>query len=231
MQIFPLNDFGMIILNLSINKVGIQNMKIGIIDYGAGNIGSVMQAFKAAGSELERVSDADKLKDYDKVVLPGVGAFGNAIDHLRSSCLDEAILDFTKSGKCFFGVCVGMQLLFEEGLEFGKHQGLGIFKGTVKRFDEKKLQPLKIPHIGWNQCKKKKDSPLLRDFEDDFYLYFVHSFHAVIEKSDEDCVVASCVYGYEFPAIIQKENIFGIQPHPEKSDKNGLRILENFLKI
>ncbi|CBG40184.1 imidazole glycerol phosphate synthase subunit HisH [Helicobacter mustelae] len=204
-------------------------MKIGIIDYGAGNIGSVLQAFGAFGVKLERLRDPDALRHCDKLVLPGVGAFGDAIMQLRKSNMEQAILEFIKSGKYFLGICVGMQLLFERGFEFGEHRGLGIFEGDVRRFDAAMLSPLKIPHIGWNLClKQREDERFFKGMEGGFYLYFVHSFHAIAHAKD---ILATCEYGVSFPAIVQKENVYAIQPHPEKSDKNGLKLLQNFTQL
>lgn len=203
-------------------------MKVGIIDYGAGNIGSVVQAFEVSGIKLTKIKKPEEMSSCDKVVLPGVGAFGDAIANLRTSFMEDAILDFIQSGKYFLGICVGMQLLFDRGLEFGEHRGLGIFRGDVIKFNKNLAKNLKIPHIGWNQCLVEKETPLLKGVDKRFYLYFVHSYHC---QAQEEYILASCEYGYKFPAIINKDNIFGIQPHPEKSDKNGLKILENFLKL
>ncbi|RDU74150.1 imidazole glycerol phosphate synthase subunit HisH [Helicobacter anseris] len=203
-------------------------MRVGIVDYGAGNIGSVIQAFEKSGMRLVKIKYPEEVKTCDKLILPGVGAFGDAIKNLRESNMEQALLDFIDSGKYFFGICVGMQLLFQRGFEFGEHRGLGVFDGDVIHFKKDAMLGLKIPHIGWNLCCKKRDAKILNGLDDNFFLYFVHSYHCQIKK---DFIVASCKYGYEFPAIINKDNVFGIQPHPEKSDSNGLRILENFLKL
>ncbi|MCE3039741.1 imidazole glycerol phosphate synthase subunit HisH [Helicobacter anatolicus] len=204
-------------------------MKVGIIDYGAGNMGSVIQAFSALGVEVERIEDSESMAKCDKLILPGVGAFGDAIFKLRSKNMDLGILEFIKSGKYFLGICVGMQLLFERGFEFGEHRGLGVFSGDVVRFDSQNLGPLKIPHTGWNLCRcNKEHKKFFAGLKEEFYLYFVHSYYA---KAKEEDILAICDYGHVFPAIVNKENVFAIQPHPEKSDKHGLRLLQNFINL
>jgi glutamine amidotransferase len=198
--------------------------KIGIVDYNMGNLASVKNAFDKIGANAEVVSDAEKLKDYDKLLFPGVGAFGDAMEHLKKTNLDEAIKEFIKSGKYVLGICLGMQLLFEKSEEFGNHLGLGIIEGEVVRF--KKVKDHKIPHMGWNKMFTKKNS--LFDEIYDPYLYFVHSYHVVC---DEKYVIGKTIYGYEFVSAVNKENVFGFQPHPEKSHKEGLKILKNFIKV
>jgi len=202
-------------------------MKIGIVDYNMGNLASVNNAFKKIGAGAEIVNDADKLKNYDKLVFPGVGAFGDAMEHLKDTNLDESMREFVKSGKYVIGVCLGMQLLFESSEEFGNHAGLGIIPGKVVKFDKNAMQGHKIPHMGWNKMFFNKKTPLFEGIEDP-YLYFVHSYHAVC---DEEYVIGKTVYGYEFVSAVNKENVFGFQPHPEKSHNAGLKILENFVKL
>jgi len=196
-------------------------MKIGIVDYNMGNLASVKNAFKKIGANAEVVNDADKLKNYDKLIFPGVGAFGDAMEHLKKSNLDEAMKEFIKTGKNVLGVCLGMQLLFEKSEEFGSHKGLGIIEGEVVKFKTDK----KIPHMGWNKLFHK-NSPLFEGLNNP-YLYFVHSYHIVC---DEKYVIGKTIYGYEFVSAVNKENVYGFQPHPEKSHNEGLRILKNFLK-
>ena len=199
-------------------------MKIGIVDYNMGNLASVKNAFKKIKADAEVVSDAEKIKHYDKLVFPGVGAFGDAMVHLKETDLDEALKEFIKSGKYVLGVCLGMQLLFDESEEFGKHEGLGIIPGSVVKFECKKN---KVPHMGWNKMFFVKDNPLFLGLSNP-YLYFVHSYHVVC---DEKYVIGRSIYEYEFVSAVNKDNVFGVQPHPEKSHNEGLKILENFVKL
>lgn len=210
--------------------------KIGIINYGAGNLGSVKNALAFIQNQMPNVppfevcieSSPERLKLYDKLILPGVGAFGSAMNALHSTSLSEAICEFAQSGKFILGICLGLQLLFEKSFEFGEHKGLGLISGEVVGFNN---TGLKMPHIGWNNCyftTLGKQSPLLRDIKDGSFFYFVHSFHI---KTSEAFILAYCEYGYPFGAIVNKDNLFGIQPHPEKSHNVGLCLLKNFLKL
>ena len=211
-----------------------------------GNLASVINAFESIGADIAVESDPKKLKDYDKLILPGVGAFGDAMEHLKSNGMDRAVKAYAKSGKPLLGICLGMQLLFESSEEFGTTQGLGLIEGKVVAFDENKFDhKLKVPHIGWNEmfCGGLTSNDLLQSNESfvgltpsklfdgldkEFYLYFVHSFHAVC---DDKYAIGKTYYGYEFVSAVNKENIYGIQPHPEKSHENGLKIIENFVKL
>ena len=201
-------------------------MKIGIVDYNMGNLASVKNAFEKIGTNAEIVKDAEKIKDYDKLILPGVGAFGDAMVHLKETNLDEAIKEFVKSGKFLLGVCLGMQLLFETSEEFGNHEGLSFIEGNVVYFDKQKVGNRKIPHMGWNKMFTKNSS-LFKGINNP-YLYFVHSLHVVC---DEKYSIGKTIYGYEFVSAVNKDNIFGFQPHPEKSHNEGLKILENFVNL
>lgn len=208
---------------------------IGIVDYNMGNLASVMNAFAKMGTDATLESDPSKLKQYDKLILPGVGAFGDAMDHLKENAMDEAVIAYAKSGKPLLGICLGMQLLFESSEEFGSTKGLGLIPGKVVAFDESKFDhSLKVPHMGWNEMFQHTTgtdssvSPLFEGLPDDFYLYFVHSFHAVC---DDMYAIGKTHYGYEFVSAVQNGNIYGIQPHPEKSHDNGLKIIENFAKL
>jgi glutamine amidotransferase len=202
---------------------------IAIVDYKMGNLQSVKNAFNLYTDEVKIESDPNKLKEYDKVLLPGVGAFKDAMTHLKENGMDEAIKEFAKSGKPLLGICLGMQLLLESSTEFGKTEGLGLIKGEVVKFDKIKFQtPHKVPHMGWNRVFVKQQNPILKDLPDDFYLYFVHSFHA---KTDEKYTLTTTEYGYEFTSSIVKDNIVGFQPHPEKSHENGLKIIKNFVQL
>ena len=203
-------------------------MSIAIVDYNMGNLSSVKNAFLKFGVEAKVVKDPEMLKSFDKLVLPGVGAFGDAMEHLKKRGLDEAVKEFAKSGKPLLGICLGMQLLFDDSDEFGTHKGLGLVPGEVRFFDSSKFQKrLKIPHMGWNKLFVKRDTPLLQGLDESFYLYFVHSYHAVC---DDRYTIGKTFYGYEFVSAVQKDNVYGFQPHPEKSHKNGLKIIENFIK-
>lgn len=202
---------------------------IGIVNYNMGNLASVTNAFAKLGIQTEIQSDPKKIQNYDKLLLPGVGAFGDAMDHLREKGMDEAIKKFAASGKPLLGICLGMQLLFESSEEFGDHKGLGLIEGCVKAFNPTLFDhPLKIPHMGWNELFVQKQSPLFDGMKKEFYLYFVHSFHVVC---DDKYTIGTTHYGYKFTSAVQKNNIYGFQPHPEKSHDNGLKILENFAKL
>ncbi len=202
---------------------------IAIIDYNMGNLRSVDNALAKIGTKSQIVKDPQKLLAYDKVILPGVGAFGDAMKHLKQSGMGEAIVEFANRGKPFLGVCLGMQLLFEKGEEFGEHNGLNLIEGRVKAFDKNKFStPMKVPHMGWNDLIIEKNSPLFKGMPKSFYLYFVHSFHV---DTPSQYKIGKTIYGYEFTSAVQKDNIFGFQPHPEKSHDNGLQILKNFTEL
>ena len=202
---------------------------IGIVDYNMGNLASVINAFAKVGVDATLESDPTKLAQYDKLILPGVGAFGDAMEHLKENGMDEAVIAYAKTGKPLLGICLGMQLLFESSEEFGAHKGLGLIPGKVVAFDETKFDhPQKVPHMGWNELFVQKESPLFQGLKKDFYLYFVHSYHAVC---DDTYAIGKTHYGYAFVSAVQNGNIYGIQPHPEKSHENGLTIIENFAKL
>ena len=202
---------------------------IAIIDYGAGNIKSVINAFDFLDKKCTLVSKPENLKEYSHIVLPGVGAFGEAITKLKNNGMDEAVKEAVKSGKAFIGICLGMQLLFERSFEFGEHEGLSLLPGKVVKFNEANFdKPLKIPHIGWNALEFKQNSPLILGLKKLEYLYFVHSYHVVC---DDKFALAKTTYGYEFTSAVWHENIFRFQPHPEKSHEAGLKILENFARL
>lgn len=200
---------------------------LGIIDYNMGNLASVYNACSKFTKDLKIVKNADDLKNLDKIILPGVGAYKDAMQHLEESNLKDAILDFANSKKPLLGICLGMQLLFESSEEFGYTKGLGLIEGKVVKFDKSKMSSdLKIPHMGWNKIENK-DNQLFRDLKDP-YLYFVHSYHII---TDDKNIIGKTNYGYEFASAVNKDNIFGFQPHPEKSHNNGLKILENFINL
>ena len=207
-------------------------MKIAILNYNIGNLSSVKNALNALGAEAQIISNPSEVAKFDKLILPGVGAFGDAVAHLNQSGMNEAIKDFAKSGKYLLGICLGMQLLMDKSYEFGEFEGLGLIKGEVVKFESENL---KIPQMGWNRIDIVRESPLLgglsglHNIPNGAFLYFVHSFY--VKNRHSENVVATCDYGVRFSAIIQKDNIFGIQPHPEKSANLGLKILENFINL
>jgi len=201
---------------------------VAIIDYNIGNLASVYNACKLIDQKAVIVSDPDEVKKYDRVILPGVGAYGDAMEYLQKTGMDKAVLEFTKSGKAMIGICLGMQLLFESSEEFGYTKGLGLIEGKVVAFDKTKMnmEEHKVPHMGWNRIFNKPNK--LFDGLTNPYLYFVHSYHAITE---ERYTVGTTHYGYDFVSCVQKDNIYGFQPHPEKSHDNGITILKNFMKL
>jgi len=202
---------------------------IGIVDYNMGNLASVKNAFDLLGEKVIVESDPDKLSAYDKLILPGVGAFGDAMEHLRMRGMDEAVREYAASGKYLFGICLGMQLLFDSSEEFGLNEGLGLIQGRVAAFDSSRFHtPLKVPHMGWNRMFTKQHS-LFEGLDEAHYLYFVHSYHVLCKNEDNS--IGESVYGYRFTSAVANDNVMGIQPHPEKSHKNGLQILENFINL
>ncbi|MBM7854266.1 glutamine amidotransferase [Desulfohalotomaculum tongense] len=198
---------------------------IAIIDYGMGNLRSVQKGFEKVGYRAEIVNAPEKLVNYSGVVLPGVGAFADAMENLHQTGLVKAIKEIAASGKPLLGICLGQQLLFEYSEEWGKTPGLGIFAGRVRR-----LPPgLKVPHMGWNQIEIKRQSPLLEGVPDGSAFYFVHSYH--VDPADGDVILTTTHYGVRFASIVGENNVFGIQFHPEKSSRLGLQILQNFGKL
>lgn len=195
---------------------------IAIIDYGAGNIFSVKNALDYLGLESELVSDAEKIKSADAVILPGVGAFPSAMKMLENSGLVETIKEEAVK-KPFLGICLGMQLIFEKGYEFEECDGLGLIKGSVHKMESESLI---IPHMGWNKLEKLNDCKLLENIGDNEYVYFVHSYKAECADSD---ISAYCEYGGRVPALVHDgKYVYGAQFHPEKSGETGLKILRNF---
>ncbi|AFL69131.1 imidazole glycerol phosphate synthase subunit HisH [Sulfurospirillum barnesii] len=202
---------------------------IGLIDYNMGNLRSVSNAFEKLGTEVSVIRTAEDIAQCDKIILPGVGAFKDAMHCLKERGMDEAIGAFASSGKPLLGICLGMQLLFESSVEFGKSKGLGLIEGEIVAFDTSLFHKrLKIPHMGWNTLYVTQKSDLFKGMPESFYLYFVHSFHT---HCDEKYRIGKTMYGYEFPSAVQKDNVYGFQPHPEKSHENGLKILKNFVEL
>jgi glutamine amidotransferase len=197
---------------------------IQIVDYGMGNLRSVQKAFEKLGHAATICDQAQQLEDADKLVLPGVGAFRDAIAELRRRDLVAPIVDHLARGKPFLGICLGLQLLFDVSFEDGEWPGLGILPGQVVRFRD---QPdLKIPHMGWNRIEKQGEPPLFRDIPPDAHFYFVHSYHVV--PHDRRVVIAESDHGGRFVAAIGRDNLWATQFHPEKSQKHGLQLLANF---
>ena len=228
--------------------------KITMIDYGGSNLRSAQKAFEVVGAELVTTADPEVICRADKLVLPGVGAFGAGMDAIRALSLVEPIHEAVQRGIPMLGICIGMQFLFEDSNEMGQHEGLGLIPGHVVRFDTSEqysvssrqylvgslqspnlpisqspeAKRLKVPHMGWNQLEHDSSHFLLRGVEQGAYTYFVHSYYCV--PDDESWIVARTDYGRPFCAIVARENVFGIQFHPEKSHKIGLRIIQNFVE-
>lgn len=197
---------------------------IAIIDYGVGNLFSLKCSLNKIGAECVVTSDKETIIRAEKLILPGVGAFGDAADKLRASGLDELIRALTKEGKPLLGICLGMQLLFDKSYEFGEHDGLGLIKGEIKPLDGAK-NGLKIPHMGWNSLKFTNPTDLFKNISDGDYVYFVHSFYA---DCGAESKIAVTDYGGEVTAAVQSGNVYGVQFHPEKSGDVGLKILSAF---
>lgn len=198
---------------------------IAVIDYGIGNLGSVKNALDYLGLENIITSDKEQILSADKVILPGVGAFGDAIDTFRNRGFEPVLNEFIKTGKPVLGICVGMQMLFEYSNEFGRHKGLGIMKGEIVKFDESKDNSYKIPHMGWNQIEVVSDNPLLKGI-DGKDVYFVHSYY--LTGNDENIIAYTTYAGVKYGSAVKKDNVYACQFHPEKSGETGLQILRNF---
>lgn len=201
-------------------------MSLSIIDYGMANLRSVQKGFEHVGAQAQIIQSASEIRRADKIVLPGVGAFQDAVRTLRERDLAGAIIDHINAGKPFLGICLGLQMLFDVGYEDGEHQGLGVLRGSCVRFDVDRTMHLKVPHMGWNQLQIKNSSPILRDLSDGCSVYFVHSYHVV--PADESIISTTTDYGRPFVSSIRRANLMATQFHPEKSQKIGLKILENF---
>ncbi len=218
---------------------------VGIIDYGMGNLHSVEKALQKCGAATRLITEPDAVKTCERIVVPGVGAFGDAVANLLKTQLWDALNDYFASGRPVLGICLGMQVLLERSTEKGTHTGFGLVTGEVVRFpDEVNLEGvrdccyspratatsrLKVPQIGWNQVEFAKPAPLFDGIPDKSYFYFVHSYYASARNSAD--VIAQTEYGLRYACAVAKGNVFGVQFHPEKSQKWGLKLLENFLKI
>lgn len=199
-----------------------------MIDYGASNIRSAQKAFEHIGASITLTADPHIVQQANKLVLPGVGAFGAGIDALRARNLDEVICEKVQQGVPLLGICLGMQFLFESSDEMGQHQGLGLVPGHVTRFDLAGTD-LKVPHMGWNQIEHHGHHFLLQNVPTGAFVYFVHSYYCIPARK-EDTVAETC-YGHVYTSIVARENVFGIQFHPEKSQRYGLQILRNYMDL
>ncbi len=188
------------------------------------NLGSVHKAFEAVGFEAEIVDSPEALRGASHIVLPGVGAFGDAMKNIRTRGIDEAVREATDNGSAFLGICLGLQVLFAKSEEKGTHEGLGLFEGKVRLFTEGL-----VPQIGWNQAHIKNDDPIMAGIPDHSYFYFVHSYF--VDPLNRNEVIAETDYYIDYASIVGCDRVYGIQFHPEKSQKYGLRILENFAKM
>jgi glutamine amidotransferase len=204
---------------------------IAIVDYGMGNLRSVHKALERVGYDAQVTADPQGVMDATKIILPGVGAFQDCMHNLEELRLLEPVIRSIKTGKPFLGICLGLQLLFEESDEFGLNKGMGVLPGRVTRFpegihDPETDQPYPIPHMGWNTIEIKKDTPLFAGIENNSFFYFVHSYYAL--PTDPKDIAATTPYGIEFACAVQHDNIHAVQFHPEKSQEVGLQLLRNF---
>ena len=201
---------------------------VAIIDYGVGNLFSLRSSLKEIGAEAVVTSDEKVIAEADRIILPGVGAFEDAARKLRESGMAEVVKREAAAGKPMMGICLGMQLMFDVGYEYGVHEGLGLIKGSVRPIADVIPEGYKIPHIGWNLLKFKRESPLFKYIKEDDYVYFVHSYYAA--ECDES-VIAVTEYGAELTAAVANGNVYGCQFHPEKSGEVGMKILKAFMEL
>ncbi len=201
---------------------------IAIIDYGVGNLFSLSSSFKSIGADTVVTGDKEVIKTADKLILPGVGAFGDAAAKLKETGLDAVIKEQVALGKPLMGICLGMQLLFEKSYEYGTHEGLGLIKGEIVPMQGTLPDTLKIPQIGWNALSFKQDSPLFKFIKNGDYVYFVHSYYG---KNCDEALIATTEYGKEITAAVASGNVYGCQFHPEKSGNVGLNILKAFCEM
>ena len=203
---------------------------IAVIDYGVGNLFSLLSSLNYVGLDTKLTNDIEEIKNAKGIILPGVGAFRDAIGNLEKYGLKETLINEAKNGKPFLGICLGMQMLFEKSYEYGEYEGLGLINGTVEEI--KKYIPensdLKIPHMGWNSLiinERFKDDKILKDVDNNEYVYYVHSYFAKIDMKN---IVTYSEYGTKIPGIVKNENVYGMQFHPEKSGDTGLKLLKNW---
>lgn len=200
-------------------------MNVAIIDYGVGNLRSVEKAFTSQGINAMVTRDEKILREADKLVLLGVGAFGYAMESLRKLGFDQLVIEAAKAGKPIIGLCVGLQMMFEEGHEFGVHRGLGLLPGRVVKFPA----GVRVPHVGWNQVEFTQDHPVFRDLPNRSFFYFVHSYY--VEPAEASVVMGETEYAQTFASICGRDNVIGVQFHPEKSQAAGLKLLSNFARM
>ncbi len=198
---------------------------VAIVDYGVGNLFSLRSSLSSIGVDAIVTGNKDEIEKAEKIILPGVGAFGDAAEKLRETGLDKVVINEAKKGKPILGICLGMQLLLEKSYEYGEHDGLGLISGEIRPIEDVIGKDLKVPHIGWNALSFKKESDLFRYIKDGDFVYFVHSFYGA---DCEENVIATAEYGAELTAAVQNENVYGCQFHPEKSGEVGLKILRAF---
>ena len=199
---------------------------LAIVDYGVGNLFSLVSSFKSLGVDAVATGDKSVIESAERIILPGVGAFGDAIKKLREKGLDKVVIEQAQKGKPLMGICLGMQLLFDKSFEYGEHEGLGLIKGEIRSISEVIPKDYKITHIGWNALKFKGErSPIFKYLKDGDYVYFVHSFYGA---NCDESVIATSEYGYDLTAAVANNNVFGCQFHPEKSGEVGLKILKAF---
>ena len=201
---------------------------IAITDYGCGNLFSLSSSVKALNLDCEITGNADELRKADKIILPGVGAFADAAKKLNDTGLGKTICEEAQKGKPILGICLGMQLLFEKSYEYGEHEGLGLIEGDICPFEGDIDTSLKIPHMGWNKLRFKKDDEILKYISDGDYMYFVHSFYA---KNCDKSIVVDAEYDVSVPAIVKNGNVYAMQFHPEKSGEKGLLLLKAFSEL
>jgi glutamine amidotransferase len=206
-------------------------VSIAIVDYGMANLRSVQKAFEHAGHGADIVSKPEEIDAAEKIVLPGVGAFQDAVATLREKELAGPIVRHIERGKPFLGICLGLQMLFDVGYEDGEHRGLGVLRGACVRFDVDRTMRLKVPHMGWNSLEVMRRSPILKGLPDGAGVYFVHGYHVVPSNGDEDVIATTTDYGRPFVSSIWRENVMATQFHPEKSQRVGLMMLQNFAEL
>ena len=200
-----------------------------IVDYGVGNLFSLVSSISSLGFEVRVSSSKEDIEQASKIILPGVGAFEDAINKLKINNLDQVIIEQAKKGVPLLGICLGMQLLFERSFEFGCHQGLGLIKGDIVPIQDY-VKNVKIPHIGWNNLEKNREDHMLKGIDKDPFVYYVHSYRAS-DYNDEDLVGYSCYGSLKIPGLVRKNNVIGAQFHPEKSGEDGLKMLKNFKEL
>ena len=201
---------------------------ISIIDYGVGNLFSLRSSLRAIGIDADYTGNPAEIRKADKLILPGVGAFRDAREALRSTGLDRVVQEEAGRGKPLMGICLGMQMLFDRSYEYGEYEGLGLIPGEIVPMEGRIPKDLPIPHIGWNELMLKQSSPLMKNTANGDYVYFVHSYYA---ETPAEYVIATTDYGVEMTAAVQKDNVYGCQFHPEKSSEVGLSILKAFCEL